>query len=135
MVETKKCSNCSCTNPNTASCCRKCGTRFPENTKPGNAKTCSITNFDIGRINHGQFIVRWSVVNAKRVFLNDSEVTGKTESIVPVKNIYPLTLRAENEFSFDTKQIALFHDIVHDTRTIYRDRIVEKKVLSYFTIS
>lgn len=69
--ETKKCSKCNCTNPLAANYCRKCGSRFPENTVSGNIKACSITKFEIVGCNRGKCLVRWSVVNAKRVFLNE----------------------------------------------------------------
>lgn len=129
--ETKKCSKCNCTNPLAANYCRKCGSRFPENTVSGNIKACSITIFEIVGCNRGKCLVRWSVVNAKRVFLNDTEVTGKTEITIRVNKVDHLTLRAENEISFDTKQITLFQE----THTIYKERIVEKKVPSLFAVS
>lgn len=129
--ETKKCSKCNCTNPLAANYCRKCGSRFPENTVSGNIKACSITKFEIVGCNRGKCLVKWSVVNAKRVFLNDTEVTGKTEITIRVNKVDHLTLRAENEISFDSKQITLFQE----THTIYKEHIVEKKVPSLFAVS
>ena len=129
--KTKKCSKCNCINPLAANYCRKCGSRFPENTESGNIKACSITRFEIVGCNRGKCLVRWSVVNAKRVFLNDNEVTGKTEITICVNKVDHLTLRAENEISFDTKQMTLFQE----THTIYKERIVEKKVPSLFATS
>lgn len=129
--ETKICSKCNSTNPIAANYCRKCGTRFPENTRPGKINACSITRFEIAASNQKQCLVRWGVINAKRVFLNDIEVTGKTEITLRTKEVNQLSLRAENEISFDTKQIILFQE----THTIYKDRIVEKKVPSKIAIS
>lgn len=129
--QTKECIKCNCPNPLAASYCRRCGSRFPENTKPGKTNVCSITRFEIVGSNRGQCHVRWSTVNAKRVFLNDTEVTGKTEIAICTNKVNPLTLRAENEISFDTKQITIFNE----THTIYKERIIEKRVPSLFTIS
>ncbi|WP_106832052.1 BACON domain-containing protein [Parabacteroides pacaensis] len=125
-MSNKECSSCNTSNPASASFCRKCGHRFPEHTKPGKSQMCHIENFSIKRQTNGKFIVAWNAVNADKVTINGRDVTGKDKFIATVKGSETIILRAENETSFDVKEA----NVVYDSQTIYKDKIVEKKVTS-----
>ena len=122
----KECPSCNTLNPASASFCRKCGHRFPEYTKPGKSQMCHIENFSIKKQSNGKFIVEWNAVNADKVTINGWDATGKDKFIATVKGSETILLRAENETSFDVKEA----NVVYDSQTIYRDKIVEKKVTS-----
>ena len=125
-MTTKECSSCKTSNPISASFCRKCGHRFPEHTKPGNSQMCHIENFSIKKQSNGKFLVEWVTVNADKVILNGRDVTGKNKFIATVKGSQTISLRAENATSYDEKEA----NVVYDSQTIYKDKIVEKKVTS-----
>lgn len=122
----KECSSCKTSNPISASFCRKCGHRFPEHTKPGKSQMCHIENFSIKKQSNGKFLVEWVTVNADKVILNGRDVTGKNKFIATVKGSQTISLRAENATSYDEKEA----NVVYDSQTIYKDKIVEKKVTS-----
>lgn len=125
-MSNKECSSCKTANPASASFCRKCGQRFPEHTKPGKSQMCHIENFSIKKQTNGKFIVEWNAVNADKVTINGRDVTGKDKFIATIKGCETIILRAENETSFDVKEA----NVVYDSQTIYKDKIVEKKVTS-----
>ena len=125
-MTTKECSSCKTSNPISASFCRKCGHRFPEHTKPGKSQMCHIENFSIKKQSNGKFLVEWIAVNADKVILNGRDVTGKNKFIATVKGSQTISLRAENATSYDEKEA----NVVYDSQTIYKDKIVEKKVTS-----
>lgn len=125
-MTTKECSSCKTSNPISASFCRKCGHRFPEHTKPGKSQMCHIENFSIKEQSNGKFLVEWIAVNADKVILNGRDVTGKNKFIATVKGCQTISLRAENATSYDEKEA----NVVYDSQTIYKDKIVEKKVTS-----
>lgn len=125
-MTTKECSSCKTANPISASFCRKCGHRFPEHTKPGKSQMCHIENFSIKKQSNGKFLVEWIAVNADKVILNGRDVTGKNKFIATVKGSQTISLRAENATSYDEKEA----NVVYDSQTIYKDKIVEKKVTS-----
>lgn len=125
-MTTKECSSCKTSNPISASFCRKCGHRFPEHTKPGKSQMCHIENFSIKKQSNGKFLVEWVAVNADKVILNGRDVTGKNKFIATVKGSQTISLRAENATSYDEKEA----NVVYDSQTIYKDKIVEKKVTS-----
>lgn len=125
-MTTKECSSCKTANPISASFCRKCGHRFPEHTKPRKSHMCHIENFSIKKQPNGKFLVEWIAVNADKVILNGRDVTGKNKFIATVNGSQTISLRAENETSFDVKEA----NVVFDSQTIYKDKIVERKVTS-----
>ena len=125
-MTTKECSSCKTSNPISASFCRKCGHRFPEHTKPGKSQMCHIENFSIKKQSNGKFLVEWIAVNADKVILNGRDVTGKNKFIATIKGCQTISLRAENAISYDEKEA----NVVYDSQTIYKDKIVEKKVTS-----
>ena len=125
-MTTKECSSCKTSNPISASFCRKCGYRFPEHTKPGKSQMCHIENFSIKKQSNGKFLVEWDAVNADKIILNGRDVTGKNKFIAIVKGSQTISLRAENATSYDEKEA----NVVYDSQTIYKDKIVEKKVVS-----
>ena len=125
-MTTNECSSCKTSNPISASFCRKCGHRFPEHTKPGKSQMCHIENFSIKKQSNGKFLVEWIAVNADKVILNGRDVTGKNKFIATVKGSQTISLRAENATSYDEKEA----NVVYDSQTIYKDKIVEKKVKS-----
>ncbi len=117
---------CRADNPASASFCRKCGHRFPEHTKPGKSQMCHIENFSVKKQSSGKFIVEWSAINANKVTINGNDVTGQNKFILTVKDSATVLLRAENATSFDIKEA----NVVYASQTIYKDKIVEKKVTS-----
>lgn len=125
-MTTKECSSCKTSNPISASFCRKCGHRFPEHTKPGKSFMCHIENFSVNKQSNGKFLVEWNAVNADRVILNGRDVTGKNKFIATIKGCQTISLRAENATSYDEKEAI----VVYDSQTIYKDKVVEKKVVS-----
>lgn len=125
-MSNKECSSCKTSNPAAASFCRRCGHRFLEHTKPGKSQMCHIENFSIKKQTNGKFIVVWNAVNADKVTINGRDVIGKDKFIATVKGSETIILRAENETSFDVKEA----NVVYDSQTIYKDKIVEKKVTS-----
>lgn len=125
-MATKECSSCKTSNPIHANFCRKCGHRFPEHTKPGKSHMCHIENFTIKKQSSGKFLVEWVAVNADKVILNGRDVTGTNKLLATVKGSQTISLRAENTTSWDEKEV----NVVYDSQTIYKDKIVEKKVVS-----
>lgn len=125
-MTTKECSSCKTSNPVSANFCRKCGHRFPEHTKPGKSQMCHIENFSIKKQSNGKFLVEWDAINADRVTLNGIDVTGGNKFIATVKGSQTISLRAENATSYDEKEA----NVVYDSQTVYKDKIVEKKVVS-----
>ena len=125
-MDNKECSSCKSSNPVSASYCRKCGTRFPEQTKPGKSHMCHIENFAVKKQSNGKFLVEWNAINADKVTINGRDVTGQSRFIVPVKGSQTILLRADNTTSFDVKEA----NVVYDSQIIYKDRIVERKVAS-----
>lgn len=125
-MTTKECSSCKTTNPVSANFCRKCGHRFPEHTKPEKSQMCHIENFSIKKQSNGKFLVEWVAVNADKVILNGTDVTGNNKFIATIKGSQTISLRAENATSYDEKEVT----VVYDSQTIYKDKIVEKKVVS-----
>ena len=129
-METKECLSCKTDNPISASFCRKCGHRFPEHTKPGGNNMCHIENFSVKRQINDKFIVEWNAVNADKITLNGSNVTGYNKYTVTIKGSQIITLRAENSISSDVKE----SHVVYDSQTIYKDKIVKKNVPSETSI-
>lgn len=125
-MTSKECPSCKTPNPVSASFCRKCGTRFPEHTKPGKSNMCHIENFAVKKQTNGKFLVEWNAVNADKVTINGSDVTGKNKFVTTVKGSQTILLRADNSTSYDVKEV----NVVYDSQTIYKDKIVEKKVTS-----
>lgn len=125
-MTTKECSSCKTSNPISASFCRKCGHRFPEYTKPGKSQMCHIENFSIKKQSNGKFLVEWVTVNADKVILNGRDVTGQNKFIATIKGCQTISLRAENATSYDEKEA----NVVYDSQTIYKDKIVEKRFTS-----
>ena len=125
-MTTKECSSCKTSNPISASFCRKCGHRFPEHTKPGKSQMCHIENFSIKKQSNGKFLVEWEAVNADKIILNGRDVTGQNKFTATVKGCQTISLRAENATSYDEKEA----NVVYDSQTVYKDKIVEKKVVS-----
>lgn len=125
-MTTKECSSCKTSNPASASYCRRCGSRFPEHTKPGKSHMCHIDNFFVTKQANGKFLVEWDAINAEKVALNGRDVTGQNKFIATIKGNQSITLRAENATSFDVKEA----NIVYESQTIYKDKIVERKVTS-----
>lgn len=125
-MTTKECSSCKTSNPISASFCRKCGHRFPEHTKPGKSQMCHIEDFSIKKQSNGKFLVEWNAINADKVILNGRDVTGKNKFIATVNGSQTISLLAENATSYDEKEA----NVVYDSQTIYKDKIVEKKVTS-----
>lgn len=125
-METKECSSCKTPNPVFASYCRKCGTRFPEHTKPGKSNMCHIENFAVKKQTKGKFLVEWNAINADKVTINGSDVTGKNKFVTTVKGSHTILLRADNSTSYDVKEV----NVVYESQTIYKDKNVEKKVTS-----
>lgn len=122
----KDCSSCKTSNPISANFCRQCGLRFPEHTKPRKSHMCHIENFSVKKQANGKFLVEWNAINAEKVTLNGGDVTGNNKSVVTVKGSYNITLRADNATSFDVKEF----NVIYESQTIYKDKIVEKKVTS-----
>lgn len=87
---------------------------------------CHIENFSVNKQSNGKFLVKWNAVNADKVILNGIEVTGKNTFMTTVKGSQTIYLRAENATSYDEKEA----NIVYDSETVYKDIIVEKKVVS-----
>lgn len=87
---------------------------------------CHIDNFSVKKQSNGKFIVEWNAVNADKVILNGKDVTGLNQFPVTVKGSYTIYLRAENVTSYDEKETT----IAYDSQTIYKDKIVEKEVVS-----
>ncbi len=129
-MTTKECSSCKTANPIYASFCRKCGHRFPEHTKPGGNNMCHIENFSVKRQINDKFIVEWNAVNADKITLNGSNVTGYNKYTVTIKGSQIITLRAENSISSDVKE----SHVVYDSQIIYKDKIVKKNVPSETSI-
>lgn len=127
----KECTYCKTSNPVSANFCRKCGHRFPEHTKPGKSFMCHIENFSVTKQSNGKFLVEWNAVNADKVILNGRDVTGKNKFIATIKGCQTISLRAENATSYDEKEA----NVVYDSQTIYKDKIVEKKVVSTTNVS
>lgn len=125
-MATKECSSCKTSNPIHANFCRKCGHRFSEHTKPGKSHMCHIENFTIKKQSSGKFLVEWVAVNADKVILNGRDVTGTNKLLATVKGSQTISLRAENATSWDEKEV----NVVYDSQTIYKDKIIEKKVVS-----
>lgn len=125
-MTTKECSSCKTSNPVSANFCRKCGHRFPEHTKPGKSQMCHIENFSIKKQSNGKFLVEWNAINADKVILNGRDVIGKNKFIATVNGSQTISLRAENAISYDEKEA----NVVYDSQTVYKYKIVEKKVVS-----
>lgn len=125
-MTTKECSSCKTSNPISASFCRKCGHRFPEHTKPGKNQMCHIENFSIKKQSNGKILIEWKAINATKVTLNNKDVTGQNKYSINIKGSQFVRLRAENSISHDEKESHIFYD----SQTIYKDKIVEKKVRS-----
>ncbi len=87
---------------------------------------CHIENFSIKKQSNGKFLVEWDAVNADKVILNGRNITGKNKFIATVKGSQTISLRAENATSYDEKEA----NVVYDSQTVYKDKIVEKKVVS-----
>ena len=120
----KTCAYCNLENPSSANFCRKCGKPFPDHTKPGNNHRCHIDDLSITRQETGKYMVEWNAVNADKVTLNGNDVTALNKVVVSVNSNKVITLRAENAYSCDVKDLNLIYDVT----TVYRDRIVEKPV-------
>ena len=130
-MTTKECSSCTTTNPVSANFCRRCGCRFPEHTKPGVSQKCHIDSFAVTTQSNGKFLVEWNAVNADKVIINGQDVTGLNKLVVTVRGSQTILLRAENATSFDIKE----SNVVYDSQIIYKDKIVEKKVISRVNIT
>ena len=87
---------------------------------------CHIENFSIKKQSNGKFLVEWEAVNADKIILNGRDVTGQNKFIATVKGCQTISLRAENATSYDEKEA----NVVYDSQTVYKDKIVEKKVVS-----
>jgi len=87
---------------------------------------CHIENFSIKKQSSGKFLVEWNAVNADKVTVNGRDVTGLNKFIANIKGSQTILLRADNSISYDVKEV----NVVYDSRTIYKDKIVEKKVPS-----
>lgn len=122
----KECTYCKTSNPISANFCRKCGHRFPEHTKPGKSQMCHIENFSIKKQSNGRILIEWKAINATKVTLNNKDVTGQNKSSINIKGSQFVRLRAENSISHDEKESHIFYD----SQTIYKDKIVEKKIRS-----
>lgn len=125
-MDMKSCSSCSTENPTEANYCRKCGYRFPEHTKPGKSKMCHIEGFSVKKRTNGKFLVEWNAINADKVTINGQDVTGQSRFILTVKGSQIIQLRADNSTSHDIEEAY----VVYDSQTIYKDKIVEKRVTS-----
>ena len=125
-MTSKECPSCKTSNPESASYCRKCGTRFPEHTKPGKSHMCHIENFAIKKQSNGKFLVEWNAINADKVTINGRDVTGQNRFIATVKDSQMILLRVDNTTSFDVKEV----NVVYDSQTIYKDKVVERTVTS-----
>lgn len=87
---------------------------------------CHIEDFSIKKQSNGKFLVEWNAINADKIILNGRDVTGKNKFIATVKGSQTISLRAENATSYDEKEA----NVVYDSQTVYKDKIVEKKVVS-----
>lgn len=87
---------------------------------------CHIENFAVERLLNGFFHVEWEAINADKVTVNGIDVTGKDSFTVCVPSSETILLRAENATSFDVKEAF----VVYGPDTIYKDRVVTKKVRS-----
>lgn len=125
-MNNKECSYCKSPNPISANFCRKCGSRFPEHTKPGKSHMCHIENFAVKKQSNGKFLVEWDAINADKVTINGRDVTGENRFIVTVKGNQTILLRADNATSFDVKEV----NVVYDSQIIYKDKVVERTVTS-----
>lgn len=87
---------------------------------------CHIENFSVKKQVNGKFLVEWNAINADKITINGRDVTGTNRFIYTVKGCQNISLRAENATSFDVKEA----NVVYESKTIYKDKIVEKKVTS-----
>lgn len=87
---------------------------------------CHIENFAVKKQSNGKFLVEWNAINADKVTINGRDVTGENRFIVTVKGNQTILLRADNATSFDVKEV----NVVYDSQTIYKDKVVERTVTS-----
>lgn len=123
-MESKKCTSCSKLSPVRASYCRCCGSRFPEHTKPGKGGMCHIDSFIARKQAGSQFILEWKVANAEKVLLDGVDVTGKVSQEIKVDRFKKVSLRIENEISFDVEQIEIYYAEVTEYKyiTVYKQK-------------
>lgn len=124
-MTTKECSSCKTSNPISASYCRKCGHRFPEHTKPQKSQMCHIEKFSIKKQSNEKILIQWETINATKVTLNNKDVTGLNKYSINGSQ-FVVRLRAENSISHEEKDFYIFYD----SQTIFKDKIVVKKVKS-----
>lgn len=122
-MDSKTCLACKGLNPANANFCMQCGVKFPQHTKPKKEHMCHIDSFTARKKNN-VLLLEWVVVNADKIVLNGTDVTGKTSCEVSVKGAQHYILRADNDVSFDVESLHLYCDTV----TEYRERTIVKRV-------